>query len=69
MRFGTTLSASRTSTKAGFWTLVYISQGLELNTGLTVGYSNPIVARLTVDAATGNVVSFGRIECYNGIPT
>ena len=69
VRFGTTLYASITSTKASFWTPVYISQGLELNTGLTVGYSNPIVARFTVDAATGNVVSFGTIECYNGITT
>ena len=69
VRFGTTVYASITSTKASFSTLVYISQGLELNTGLTVYASNPIVARFTVDAATGNYVSFGTIECYNGITT
>ena len=43
------------------------SQGLELNTGLTVGYNNPIVARFTVDAATGNVVSFGTITSSGDI--
>ena len=39
------------STGTGFWTSVYISQGLEVNAGLTVDYNNPIVARFTVDAA------------------
>ena len=50
-------------------TLVYISQGLELNTGLTVGVENPMSARFTVDGTGGNVVTVRTIECYNGITT
>ena len=61
--------ASITSTRARFRTPVYISQGLEANTEITVSYNSPIVARFTVDAAHGNVVTFGTIECYNGITT
>jgi len=67
--FGITAYASITSTKTSFWTPVYISQGLEISTGLTVGYHNPIIATFTVDVANGNAVTFGPIECYNGITT
>ena len=42
--FVITVYASITSTRTSFWTPVYISQGLEVNTGLTVCYNNPIVA-------------------------
>ena len=69
VRLGITLYALISSTRTSFWTPVYISQGLEVNPGLTVGYNNPIIARFTVDAANGNVVTFGTIECYNGITT
>ena len=69
MRLGITLDSLISSARTSVWTPVYISQGPEVNAGLTVGYNNPIVAIFTVDAAHGNVVTFGTIECYNGIPT
>ena len=59
--FGIRMYASITSTKTSFWTPVYISQGLEVNTGVTVGYNNPFFARLTIDAANRHVVTFGTI--------
>ena len=49
--FGITAYASITSAKTSFWIPVYISQCLEVNAGLTVGYNKPIVAGFTVDAA------------------
>ena len=61
MRLGITLYALISSAKTRIGTPVYISQGLEVNTGLTAGYNNPIIARFTVDAANGNVVTFGTI--------
>ena len=61
VRLCITLYALISPTRTSFWTLVYISQGLEVNAGLTVGYNNPIVARFTVDAANGHVVTLGTI--------
>ena len=69
VRLGITLYAFISSTRTSFWALVDITQGLEVNAGLTVGYNSPIVAIFTVDAANGNVMTFGTIECYNGITT
>ena len=61
VRLCITLYALISSTKTSLWTLVYISQGLEVNAGLIVGYNNPIIARFTVDVANRNVVTFGTI--------
>jgi hypothetical protein len=45
------------STTTRFWTPVYISQGLEVNAGLIVGYNSPIIAIFALDAANGNVMT------------
>jgi hypothetical protein len=67
--FGITAYASIRSTLASFFVPVYMTQGLEINTSLKVGNGDPITAMFTVAAATGNIVTFGTIECYNGITT
>ena len=61
VRIGIAVYALLSSARTSFWTSVYISQGQEVNAGLTVGYNHPIVARFTVDAANGNLVAFGTI--------
>ena len=46
-----------------------MTQGLEVNTSLTLGVGEPITQMFTGNAADGSVITLGTIECYMGITT
>jgi len=64
--FGATTWLRATSTLVSFYAHSYFFQGIQVNSGLSVGAGNLLVAKLSIDQY-GNLTTAGTIACTGNL--